>query len=152
MVELSLTGIRIEDVEDPSSELTWREFEELVERIFVSFGFTTKRNYRLKKPTAEIDILAIKSGLAFVIDCKHWKRTVGSAVMLRVSEKQVERAKRMLTLEEVQKVIPSVITLRDEFLQILDNGTPVVPIHKISDFILNWESEPRITVFDKHSQ
>jgi Holliday junction resolvase-like predicted endonuclease len=144
-----LARIGESNVEEQGSSMTWREFEELAERIFKSFGFTTFRNYRLKKPVAEIDILATRLDTAFAIDCKHWKRTVGSATMHKVSERQLERARRVVRLESIQKVIPVVITLHDEFLQVLEDGTPIVPIQKISDFVLNWEADPRIRVISK---
>ena len=75
-----------------SASLDWREFEALSESVFESFGFATFRNFRLLRPRAEIDILATKDELAFVIDCKHWKRTVGPAMMHRISERQINRA------------------------------------------------------------
>ncbi|MGA2874896.1 MAG: restriction endonuclease [Nitrososphaerales archaeon] len=140
---------RIRDIEDLSSSLDWREFEALSESVFESFGFTTFRNYRLKRPTAEIDILATRDGLGFAIDCKHWKRTVGSVTMQKISEIQIKRAQRIVQQENVQKVIPVILTLHDESLYILENGTPIVPIQKISDFILNFESDLRIKVISK---
>jgi len=103
----------------------------------------------LKRPTAEIDILATRDGLGFAIDCKHWKRTVGSVTMQKISERQIKRAQRIVQQENVQKVIPVILTLHDESLYILENGTPIVPIQKISDFILNFESDLRIKVISK---
>jgi Holliday junction resolvase-like predicted endonuclease len=140
---------RTRDIEDLSARLDWRAFEALSESIFESFGFTTVRNYRLKRPAAEIDILAIKDGLGFAIDCKHWKRTVGTATMQKISERQIKRAQRVVQLENIQNVTPVILTLHDESLHILENGTPIVPIQKISDFVLNWESDRRIKVIFK---
>ena len=140
---------KIRDIENLSSSLDWREFEGLSESIFEYFGFTTFRNYRLKRPAAEIDILATKDGLGFAIDCKHWKRTVGSATMQKISERQIKRAQRVVQEEDIQKVIPVILTLHDESLHILENGTAIVPIQKISDFVLNWESDRRIRVIFK---
>ncbi|MCL5068437.1 MAG: restriction endonuclease [Thaumarchaeota archaeon] len=53
----------------------------LSEQAFASFGFETIKNFRMKKPTMEIDLLATKQDLAFAVDCKHWKRTVGAGVV-----------------------------------------------------------------------
>lgn len=123
-----------------SSNLDWKEFESYAESAFSAFGFKTQRNVRFRKPRAEIDLVASKSGTAFAVDCKHWKRTVGHASMLGISNRQLTRAKRLLEEGNDRRVIPVVVTLRDESLYILENGVPVVPIHRISDFILNWEN------------
>lgn len=143
--------IKDPDIEELSSNLNWKEFEELAESVFKSFGFSTFRNYRLRQPRAEIDLIAAKSGIAFVIDCKHWKRAVGRATMIGISERQIKRAQRIIGLENIQRAIPIILTLHDEFLQVLENGTPIVPIHKISDFVLNWEVAPEIKVISKET-
>jgi Holliday junction resolvase-like predicted endonuclease len=122
-----------------SSRLDWKKFEEYVESAFASFGYKTQRNFRLKKPRAEIDLVASKGTVAFAVDCKHWKRTAGRATMLGVSKRQLARAKRYLREMKKWSIVPIVVTLHDEYLYILENGVPIVPIHRISDFILNWE-------------
>lgn len=127
---------------DPESigyNLDWKEFEAFSETAFTSFGFKTFRNYRLRKPRGEIDLIASQNGLAFVVDCKHWKRTVGNATMISISERQIRRTKRLLEDGFSHRMIPMVLTWHDEHVHILENGVPVVPIHKISDFIMNWE-------------
>jgi len=130
---------RVQDPEVSSAKLDWKDFEAYVESVFSSFGFRTERNARLRKPRAEIDLVASRNSLAFAVDCKHWKRTVGYSSMLEISRRQIARAKRLIDIREVDRIVPIVITLHDESLYVLDNGVPIVPIHKISDFILNWE-------------
>ena len=149
--ESLLPHARGTNLEEVSTGLDWREFERLAEFVFKNFGFTTFRNYRLRRPRAEIDLVAAKSGIAFVIDCKHWKRTVGRASMIGISERQIKRAQRIVGLENIQLAIPMILTLHDESLHVLENGTPIVPIHKVSDFILNWEVAPEIKVISKQS-
>lgn len=126
------------DPESIGKGLDWKEFESFVESAFLSFGFKTKRNARLRKPRAEIDLVASKGNLSFAVDCKHWKRTVGYSSMLSISMRQLNRARRLV--ENGNLVIPLVVTLHDESLHILENGVPIVPIHRISDFVLNWEN------------
>jgi hypothetical protein len=124
--------------------MSWKDFEEFADSVFRKYGFQTLRNYRMKKPRAEIDLVAVQRGNCFVADCKHWKRTVGETGMKNVSSKQVARCVRLLEQERldlrVKKVIPLVLTWKDEMLEILDNGVAIVPIHKLGDFLLNWES------------
>jgi Holliday junction resolvase-like predicted endonuclease len=127
------------DVEKFSSSLDWRKFEEYVESAFASFGYQTQRSVRLRKPPAEIDLVASKGIITFAVDCKHWKKTVGRATMLGVSKRQIARAKRYLQGNRGSSIVPILVTLHDEYLHILENGVPVVPIYRITDFILNWE-------------
>ncbi|HZW55598.1 MAG TPA: restriction endonuclease [Nitrososphaerales archaeon] len=131
---------RIIDPEMISSRLDWKEFEGLASRALESLGFRTRRNERFVKPRMEIDLLADRDGTAFAIDCKHWKRTVGRSTMLRISQKQISRSKRVIEELDFQRVVPTILTWHDEMLHILESGVPIVPIHKLSDFILNWES------------
>ena len=128
------------DPESISSRLDWKGFEGLATRALESMGFRTRRNQRFVKPRMEIDLLADRGGTAFAIDCKHWKRTVGRAAMLRISEKQISRSRRALEELDFQRVVPAILTWHDEMLHILESGVPIVPIHKLCDFILNWES------------
>lgn len=114
----------------------------LAEEAFQSHGFKTLRNVRMKSPRGEIDLLALQNGTAFAIDCKHWKRTVGFSTMASIGKKQVERCKNYLKTSDQERIIPVILTWKDESLNVLRNGVPIVPIHKISDFVLNWESSP----------
>lgn len=87
----------------------------------------------------QIDLVASKNGTTFLVDCKHWKRTVGRGSMMRVAESQVRRADRVAADGVFRRLVPIILTWRDESLFILENGVPVVPIHRLADFILNWD-------------
>ena len=130
--------MRTADIEGVSSFLDWREFESFARLAFESFGYETLQNYLLRKPKMEIDILAFRGKFAFAVDCKHWKRTVGQAAMLSIAAKQIDRSLRLL--ESYDRVIPLVLTWHDEMLYVLENGVPVVPVCRLADFLLNWES------------
>lgn len=124
-----------------------------MESAFSSFGFQTTRNVRLRKPPTEIDLVATRNGLCFAVDCKHWKRTAGHGAMLRISSRQIIRAKRLLAERNHNEIIPIIVTLHDESLQILENGVPIVPIHSISSFLLEWEIERnRITILSNREE
>ncbi len=129
------------DTEAFSSKLDWKQFEGLAELAFRTFGYKTIKNFRIKKPRVEIDLVATSSKIGFAVDCKHWKRTVGMATMINISERQIKRSELVLaTIQEMERIIPVILTLHDEQLTVLPNGVPVVPVQKISDFILNWDS------------
>ena len=134
------------DPELISARLDWKQFELLSEQAFASFGFETIKNFRMKKPTMEIDLLATKQDLAFAVDCKHWKRTVGAGAMKRIGDRQILRSKRLLGLMGLSRVVPVVLTWHDELLGVLENGVPIVPIHRLTDFVMNWESTDEILV------
>ncbi|MGI0081246.1 MAG: NERD domain-containing protein [Nitrososphaerales archaeon] len=137
------------DLGDFTSSLDWKQFEGLAIFAFNSFGFKVLRNYRMTKPKMEIDIVAIRNSKAFAADCKRWKRTVGESSMVIAAGKQIERAKRILVKERLNQVVPVIITWREEAVRVLENGVPIVPIRKLSDFILNFESSgERILVID----
>ncbi|HKW05565.1 MAG TPA: restriction endonuclease, partial [Nitrososphaerales archaeon] len=128
------------DVESFSSNLHWREFEALAKFAFESFGYKVLSNYRLKRPRLEIDLIAHRDGRGFAVDCKHWKRTVGKSTMLNLSKDQIERVNRLLTREEFREICPLIVTWREEPVTILDTGVAVVPVAKLSDFLLNFDA------------
>ncbi|MDN5844640.1 MAG: NERD domain-containing protein [Candidatus Nitrosocosmicus sp.] len=53
-------------------------------------NYVVYKNYSIKHPTQQIDIVGIGSQNALVIDCKHWKGN-SYTEMARVVDKQVER-------------------------------------------------------------
>ncbi len=120
---------------DLAKSLGWKSFEELTAFIFSSMGYSVLKNFRLKR--REIDVLAYNEKLAFAVDCKHWKRMPPSALELAV-RKQKERAKALLESLDFSKkvVIPVIVTLYESSLKLID-GTPLVPIFKMTDFINN---------------
>ena len=67
-------------VDDVASNLNWKDFEGLASEILDEAGFATIRNFIMKDPRREIDVIGIKMGVAMLIDCKHWKRTPVSAL------------------------------------------------------------------------
>ena len=137
---------RKQDPESISARLDWKQFEELTEKAFALFGFETFKNFRMTRPRMEVDLLAMRNELAFAVDCKHWKRTVGRGAMLRIGDRQILRSKRLLGHRGLSRVVPVILTWHDELLGVLDNGVPIVPIHRLTDFVMNWESASQILV------
>jgi hypothetical protein len=129
------------DPEDLGSQIDWKQFESLTKFAFESLGYKVTSNYRSKKPRIEIDILALRNRSGFSVDCKHWRRTVGSSVMESISDKQIVRSKIALKKEKLEQLVPLIVTLHDEGLKILHNGVPIVPISKLSNFALDWEAD-----------
>lgn len=119
-------------IDEVSRSLEWRDFESLVAEILNSNDFETTRNLILTKPKMEIDVVGVKSGVAILIDCKHWKRTSRSAIKEAV-RKQIERTKHYLTKEKIQAAIPAIVTLYQEEVRFVDK-VPIIPIFQLGSF------------------
>lgn len=119
-------------IDEVSRSLEWRDFESLAAEILNSNDFETTRNLILTKPKMEIDVVGVKSGVAILIDCKHWKRTSQSAIKEAV-RKQIERTKHYLTKEKIQAAIPAIVTLYQEEVRFVDK-VPIIPIFQLGSF------------------
>jgi len=128
------------NLESEVSGMNWKEFELLAEKAFLAFGWETIRNYRFKMPRMEVDLIAIKHDNAFCVDCKHWRRTVGEATMLRLASQQIKRTQRVLDeMFNLTRAMPMLLTRYDEQLFVLPNRVPVVPIARLQGFLQEWE-------------
>tara|TARA_B100000809_G_C15111296_1_gene520717 strand:+ start:473 stop:1102 length:630 start_codon:yes stop_codon:yes gene_type:complete len=123
-------GVPIEEV---SRYIDWKDFEGLVAEILDSKHFDVLRNFRLTKPTMEIDVVGVRLGIALIIDCKHWKRLSHSALETIVV-KQVERVKHYISNAKDVIAAPVIVTLNQEETSFISN-VPIVPILQLSSFI-----------------
>ena len=120
-------------IEEASRDVDWKDFEGLVAEVLESKNFEVVRNFRMKKPTMEIDVVGIHLGTAVLIDCKHWKRMSNSALE-KIVLKQIERVKHyVITTNEIMAV-PVIVTLYQEATKFV-NRVPIVPIMQFSSFI-----------------
>ena len=55
-------------IEEASRDVDWKDFEGLVAEILESKNFEVIRNFRMRKPTMEIDVVGIHHGVAVLID------------------------------------------------------------------------------------
>ena len=123
-------GVPIEEV---SRYIDWKDFEGLVAEILDSKHFDVLRNFRMTKPTMEIDVVGIHLGIALLIDCKHWKRLSRSALETIVV-KQIERVKHYISRTKDVVAAPVIVTLNQEEISFI-NKVPIVPILQFSSFI-----------------
>ena len=123
-------GVPIEEV---SRYIDWKDFEGLVAEILDSKHFDVLRNFRLTKPTMEIDVVGVRLGIALIIDCKHWKRLSHSALETIVV-KQVERVKHYISNAKDVIAAPVIVTLNQEETSFISK-VPIVPILQFSSFI-----------------
>ena len=124
------TGVQIEEA---SRSVDWKDFEGLVAEILESKNFEVVRNFRMKKPTMEIDVVGIHLGTAVLVDCKHWKRMSNSALE-KIVLRQIDRVKHYVAI--INKVIaaPVIVTLYQEETRFI-NRVPIVPVMQFSSFI-----------------
>ena len=120
-------------IEEASCDVDWKDFEGLVAEILESKNFEVTRNYRMKKPTMEIDVVGIHLNTAVLIDCKHWKRMSNSALE-KIVLKQIERVKHYVTSTNENMAVPVIVTLYQEATKLV-NRVPIVPIMQFSSFI-----------------
>jgi len=120
-------------IDEVANNIHWKDFEGLVAEILVSKNFEVLRNFRMKKPTMEIDVVGKRLGVTVLIDCKHWKRMSYSNLKIIVG-KQIKRAEQYIQNKKNMTVVPIIVTLYKEETSFV-NGTPIVPIFQFSSFI-----------------
>jgi Holliday junction resolvase len=120
-------------IEEASCDVDWKDFEGLVAEILESKNFEVIRNFRMKKPTMEIDVVGIHLGAAVLIDCKHWKRMSNSALE-KIVRRQIDRVKHYVTITNEVVAAPVIVTLYQEETRFI-NRVPIVPIMQFSSFI-----------------
>ena len=120
-------------IEEASRDVDWKDFEGLVAEVLESKNFEVTRNFRMKKPTMEIDVVGIRLDTAVLIDCKHWKRMSNSALE-KIVLKQIERVKHYVTTTNEIMAVPVIVTLYQEATKLV-NRVPIVPIMQFSSFI-----------------
>ena len=120
-------------IEEASHDISWKDFEGLVAEILETKHFEVLRNFRMKKPTMEIDVVGIHLGMAVLIDCKHWKR-MSHYALETIVRKQIERVKHYVANTKMTVAAPVIVTLYQEETSFV-NRVPIVPILQFSSFI-----------------
>lgn len=131
------------EVEQVSRMLAWKDFEQLASRILELSGYRTFTNLRLKRPRMEIDVIGFdpSSGLALIVDCKHWEHT-NLSLISKYTIKQLYRAEMLLRRShenefwkgKVLKAVAVILTLRSEKLKFI-SGVPIVPVRQFAAFV-----------------
>ena len=120
-------------IEEASRDVDWKDFEGLVAEILESKNFEVIRNFRMRKPTMEIDVVGMHLGVAVLIDCKHWKRMTNSALD-KIVLKQIDRVKHYVASTNEVVAAPVIVTLYQEETKFV-RKVPIVPILQFSSFI-----------------
>jgi hypothetical protein len=87
----------------------------------------------------EIDVLGISSGMAVIVDCKHWKRSNASLISV-FSKKQEMRAIRLVNEDQrIMQAVPVILTLNAELVRFV-GGIPIVPVIQFKSFLMELQS------------
>lgn len=119
-------------IDEISRMLSWQDFESLTAEILEKRDFDTTKNVIMTNPRMQIDVIGIRSGVAILIDCKHWNNMTQSALHEAV-KKQVIRTKQFVSKEKVRGAIPAIVTLYQHDLQFIEK-VPIIPIHQLDSF------------------
>jgi len=120
-------------IEEASRDVDWKDFEGLVAEILESKNFEVIRNFRMRKPTMEIDVVGMHLGVAVLIDCKHWKRMTNSALE-KIVRRQIDRVRHYVANTDEVVAAPVIVTLYQEETKFVSK-VPIVPIIQFSSFI-----------------
>ena len=121
--------------------INWRDFELFASEVMKFHNYVVYKNYRIKNPTRQIDVVGIKLHNALVIDCKHWKRNSYSE-MVGVVDKQKERGTLFMKKNEsfeIENAYPIIITFYPNEFQSV-NQVPIVPISSFNSFLIEFDN------------
>lgn len=120
-------------LDDITPEIDWKDFEGLTSEMLAAKNFVVMKNLRFKAPVMEIDVVAIRMGIAMLIDCKHWKYTTPAAVSNAVA-KQIKRTRRYVEETPGTIAVPVIVTLYQHATEFVNN-VPIVPIARFPSFV-----------------
>jgi hypothetical protein len=127
------------DIVNTCSKINWHDFELVSSEILKCHGYYVYTNFRLKNPRQEIDVIGVKSQIALVVDCKHWKRNSLSNLKY-VVEKQKKRSVNFIQKSKmkIESAFPLILTFLPASLQFIDD-VPIIPIDKLNSFLLDFD-------------
>jgi hypothetical protein len=121
--------------------IDWRDFELFTSEIMKFHDYSVYKNYRIKNPTRQIDVVGIRGQNALVLDCKHWNRNSYSGMVSAV-DKQIERVTLFMKKKKslgIEYSYPVIITfLTNEFRYV--NQVPIVPISSFNSFLIDFDN------------
>jgi Holliday junction resolvase-like predicted endonuclease len=134
LVAMTLCSIGVPP-EDVSSLLSWKEFESFCADLLRAAGFAVRENVRLRKPTAQIDIVAEGASVVLSVDCKHWKRGASASALAKVAQDQHRRNESLRkTIPDAPPIISVVITFAQQ-PERFASGAAVVPLFALRSFL-----------------
>lgn len=126
--------------ETAAKYLDWKEFESFCGGLLRAAGYEVQENVVLRKPRAQIDIVASGPSLVLSIDCKHWKRAHAISTLAGFAGAQKKRSAAYRRLHREAEPIVSVILSFSEPEGRFVNGAAIVPVRTLRSFLESVES------------
>ena len=134
-------------VEAISRGLSWKEFEHLCAGLIRASGFEVRENVQLKKPRAQIDLVAFGTSVILTVDCKHWSRGHSPSSLKKFAEDQLRRSALLRRSIEDSRPIASVILSVSASEGKFVEGVPIVPIRTLGSFVSTFDAYSEMVSF-----
>ena len=121
--------------------IDWRDFELFASEIMKFHHYVVYKNYRIKNPTRQIDVVGIRLQNALVVDCKHWKRN-SYTEMVGAVNKQKERGSMFMEKNGsfgIEYSYPIIITFLPYEFRYVDQ-LPIVSINSFNSFLIDFDN------------
>ena len=126
--------------ETVSRRLSWRDFERFCSGLIRASGFSVRENLFLKKPRAQIDLVATGTSAVLSIDCKHWSRGHSRSAMGKFAKDQLRRSELLRKQDNKLNPIVSVILCLSQPAGEFVDGVAFVPVRALRVFLRTFES------------
>jgi Restriction endonuclease len=126
--------------DEVSKLLSWQDFERLAGALLRASGYDVRQNIHLKKPRAQIDVVAAGPSMVLSVDCKHYRREQGRSSLEKVAEAQLRRSSLLRKVTSDPRPIASVILGMSQPEGRFVGGVAVVPIRTLRSFLNSVES------------
>ena len=126
--------------EEVAKTLDWRDFERFCAQLLRANGYSVEENVHLRRPHAQLDLVA--TGPLFVInlDCKHWKRAPSYAALRGFALAQLKRSRLLRKrLGQGKPIVSAVLSFSESKGEFIE-GVAVVPIRAVRSFLETVES------------
>ena len=138
-VAYSLMKINFQ-ADEVSRLLSWQDFERLAGTLLRSSGYEVRQNVYLRRPRAQIDVVATGPSLTLSVDCKHYRREQGPSSLERAAKAQLRRSALLRRASKDPRPIASVILSTSEPEGKFVEGVAVVPVRAFRSFLNSLDS------------
>jgi Restriction endonuclease len=139
LVALALCRVGVTP-EKISRHLDWLEFESFCGGLLKASGYRVRENVVLRRPRAQVDLVAFGPSLVLSIDCKHWKREHSPSALRDLAAKQLKRSRLFRKKHQGVQPIVSVILSFSAPQGTFVDGVAVVPLRTLRSFLGSVES------------
>ncbi|HZW84367.1 MAG TPA: restriction endonuclease [Nitrososphaerales archaeon] len=134
-------------LDEVSRLLTWKDFERLAGALFRAAGYQVKENLYLRKPRAQIDLVAYGPSTILAVDCKHWGRGVPGSTFRKAAQDQLKRCEMLRRKLDDSRPIGAMILALSPPEGTFVEGVPVVPVRTLRSFLGELESYASLMEF-----